>query len=349
MNNPLKYSNVWEDATLLSKALQIDGNSKVMSIASAGDNSLFLLKDQPKAMCCIDLNSVQLYVTELKAQAIRQLNHNEFLQLLGFKNFTKRQLIFNKISSNLSLAAQAYFKGNLHLIKNGIIHQGKFEQYFQTFVKRVLPFIHTQKKVSTLLAKKTIDDQTTFYNKKWNTWRWKVMFHIFFSKKLMGSLGREPEKLKEVEGDVGQTIFKQAELHLKSTQAQHNYMLQYCLTGSFGNLLPPYAEQQNFMAIKKWLQQNEITYQLSDLQQATQKYQNFNRFNLSNIFEYMNKEAFAENTKTLYQNSATNSRLAYWNLMVDRKMDEVSNFKYQTVENTDKGFFYKRFLNYQKN
>jgi len=348
MNNPLKYSNVWEDASLLSNALQIDNNSKVMSIAAAGDNSLFLLKDKPSTMLCIDLNPIQLYVTELKEQAIRHLEYNEFLQLLGFKDCDDRWNLFSRIKAHLSLAAKNYFNNQPHLIESGIIHQGKFEQYFKTFAKRVLPFIHNQKKVETLLADKTEEEQATFYNKSWNTWRWKLLFHIFFSKKIMGSLGREPEKLKEVKDNVGQTIFKKAAQHLQSTAAQQNYILQYCLTGSFGNLLPPYAKKQNFKAIKHWLQQNKITYFLGDLEQATQQHKHCNCFNLSNIFEYMNIQTFAANTKTLYYNSAKDSRFAYWNLMVDRKMEDVSDLTFQANPNKDNGFFYKRFLTYKK-
>jgi len=348
MNNPLKYSNVWEDASLLSKALQIDSNSKVMSIASAGDNSLFLLKDQPKAMVCIDLNDIQIFVSELKEQAIRYLEYVDCLMLLGFENCTKRWALYQVIEPFLSEAAQRYFSENKSLVEKGIIHQGKFERYFKIFAKWVLPFIHSKKTIEQLFATKTEAEQKAFYQNKWNTRSWRLLFNLFFSRKTMGKLGREPEKLKEVKGDVGELIFEKAEKHLQSKEAQSNAMLQYCLTGKFGNFLPPYVQKNNFDQIKQWLQTNQITYFHGDLQQAMAQFKNFNRFNLSNIFEYMNERIFKTQTEMVFKQSAKDSIVAYWNLMVSRKMDAINKFIYQPKPMVDLGFFYSNFLTYTK-
>jgi len=178
MNNPLKYSNVWEDGVLLSKALQIDNNSRVMSIASAGDNSLLLLKDQPEAMVCIDLNEIQIFVCELKEQAIRHLEYTNCLMLLGFEACTSRWTLYQKIKPFLSKKAQTYFKANKVLIEKGIIHQGKFEHYFKIFAKWVLPLIHSKNTIVQLFAKKTEAEQKAFYQNKWNTWRWRLLFNL---------------------------------------------------------------------------------------------------------------------------------------------------------------------------
>lgn len=346
--NPLKYSNVWEDAYLLGKGLNVSSEDKVMSIASGGDNSLYLLSFQPKEMLCLDMNEVQLHITRLKEEAIRHLPYSSFLELLGFTSSSQRFELFETLKKYLPKESLAFFSLHHNWIENGLIHEGKFEKYFKLFANRVLPFVHSQKVVSELLAPKSLEEQETFYNNRWNSWRWKLLFRFFFSKLVMGRVGREPAKLKEVEVSVGSFIYHQAEKHLRSTACQKNYILQYALTGHFGSLLPPYAEKEAFDKIKSWLQSNRVTYFQGNLEECLSVHQGFTRFNLSNIFEYMPSPLFHQNVESLKANSAEHARFAYWNLMVPRLFDEVEGFDSQPVSDVDLGFFYRQFYIYTR-
>lgn len=347
-NNPLKYSNCWEDAYRLNASLKVDNNSKVMSIASAGDNSLMLLLGNPKEMLCLDMNEIQLWVTQLKEQATKLLEYQEFLQLLGFSECEDRIRIYEKIAEGLSAEARDFFTPEI--IQSGIIHQGKFEQYFQLFAYKVLPLIHTKKRVNELFERDAFDEwkHEYYYVKKWNTWRWRLFFKIFFSRYVMGKFGREPEKLQEVKGNVGQRIFDQAEKHLRTHQVAKNYMLEYTLKGKYENNLPPYAQEQYFDKIKSWLQNNNIQYFHGDLEQCLNQHTGFNRFNLSNIFEYMPPEVFSEQADLLHQKSASDAIYSYWNLMVNRALSDKKGFT--RIENTqrDYGFFYQEFHTYKR-
>jgi S-adenosylmethionine-diacylglycerol 3-amino-3-carboxypropyl transferase len=76
-------------------------------------------------------------------------------------------------------------------------------------------------------------------------------------------------------------------------------------------------------------------------------YNNFNCMNLSNIFEYMNKETFENVTAKILSASSRGGRLVYWNLMVQRKMSTNNADKTtaledlsSTLKNIDTGFFY---------
>ena len=347
-NNPLKYSNCWEDAFLLNSSLKVDQESKIMSIASAGDNSFMLLTGNPKEMLCLDMNEIQLWVTQLKEQAIKLLDYQEFLQLMGFQNCEDRMHIYKKVEDHLSPDARKFFTSEM--INDGIIHQGKFEQYFQLFAHKVLPWIHTKKRINELFESDPFDEwqHEHFYTHKWNTWRWRLFFKIFFSRYVMGKFGREPEKLKEVKGNVGQRIFAQAEKHLRTHHVTNNYMLEYTLKGKFENNLPPYAQEQFFNKIKTWLQNNSIQYFHGDLKQCLNQYSDFNRFNLSNIFEYMPPEVFNDQTELLHQKSASDSIYSYWNLMVTRTLSNKKGLRRIENSQNDYGFFYQEFHNYER-
>jgi S-adenosylmethionine-diacylglycerol 3-amino-3-carboxypropyl transferase len=347
-NNPLKYSNCWEDALLLNSSLNIDKDSKVMSIASAGDNSLMLLTGNPKEMLCLDMNEIQLWVTQLKEQAIKLLDYQEFLQLMGFQSCDDRIRIYQKVYKELSPDARNFFTTGM--IEGGIIHQGKFEKYFQLFAHKVLPLIHTKKRIKALFEGNHFQESNYehFYTKKWNTLRWRLFFKIFFSRYVMGKFGREPEKLQEVKGKVGDHIFNQAEKHLKSSDRTSNYMLEYTLTGKFKVNLPPYAQERYFNKTKAWLQTKRIQYFYGNLEQCLAQHSDFNRFNLSNIFEYMPSSIFNKQAGLLHEKSASNAIYSYWNLMVSRTLND--NKGYSRIENTqrDHGFFYQEFHNYTR-
>lgn len=345
-NNPLKYSNCWEDAILLRSSLQINEESKLMSIASAGDNSLMLLTDNPKELVCLDLNEIQLALTELKEQAIKQLPHEEFLGLLGFVPCDNRNALYSKIEEKISVTARTLFTPQM--IEGGIVQQGKFEQYFQLFAHKILPLIHSEKRTIQLFEKKSGKEQAGFYSDSWNSARWRLLFRIFFSKYVMAKLGREPEKLKEVKLNVSKEIFNRAEKHLSSVECQNNYMLQYILSGNFDKCLPPYAQAENFQLIKAWLQQNKIQYFHGDLESCLLKYPDFNRFNLSNIFEYMSVDLFKKQVSHLCKYSAKGSIYNYWNLMVPRDFSDFADLERIQKGKTDLGFFYQQFYNFRK-
>ena len=67
----IRYANCWEDADILVEALQPAPGKRLVSIASAGDNTLSLLSGAPEKVVAIDLNPVQLACLELRCVAIR--------------------------------------------------------------------------------------------------------------------------------------------------------------------------------------------------------------------------------------------------------------------------------------
>ena len=236
----IRYANVWEDADLLIEKLGINKGDKVLSIASAGDNALACLIKNPSIVVAVDLNKPQLYLTELRREAIRHLSRKECLAFLGFEDSESRHELYEQISRTLSSECKGYWDTKIDLILSGLIHRGKFEKYLSLFAQKVLPWIHKKETVLDLFAEKSESEQKEFYEQKWNTWRWKALFKIFFSKTVMGRLGRDPAFLEQVEGNVGSLIYQKAGKHLSSAGAQRNQILRYCLTGSFGGMLPLY-------------------------------------------------------------------------------------------------------------
>ncbi len=345
----IRYANCWEDAGILLEGLAPLPGSKILSIASAGDNSFSLLTTNPEIVVTIDINRVQLYLVELKKAAIQKLDHDETLQFLGFTGCEKRQEIFQYIKSGMSNEAVNFWNKNAGLINAGAIYSGKFERYFLLFSKKILPLIHLQKTTAKIFTTKTKEEQATFYNETWNTWRWKLLFKIFFSRYVMGRLGRDPVFMKEVSVSVSENIYTKAAAQLKSATAQDNHILRFCLTGNFGNLLPHYLREENFNTIKSNIDLLEIKEGYA--QEAVTYYGKFDAMNLSNIFEYMDVKTFTETAEALIKGINKNGKLAYWNLMVHRRISKIfpervswQRDNSERLTATDKGFFYNEFI-----
>ncbi|MEM8525730.1 MAG: DUF3419 family protein [Bacteroidota bacterium] len=340
----IRYANCWEDADVLLEGLQVEKGDCVLSIGSAGDNSFSLLTGDPELVVAVDINPIQLRLIALKKAAIEALEYKDFLQFLGFQACENRLELWEQVKTFLSSDLQQFWSTRSEEIEQGIIHQGKFERYFQLFHSKVLPLIHTSKRIRTLFEEKSEKAQANFYQKRWNNLRWRSLFKVFFSKFVMGKLGRDPQFLKEVEVPVSTFILQQSERHLSSTACQNNYFLHYIMTGGFGEYLPHYARKENYELIKKRLNRLQIFNGLAE--DAFREYDSFNKFNLSNIFEYMPPELFQKVTDNLVENSVDGARYAYWNLMVNRRMSEINDSLRCACEisnrlsEEDKGFFY---------
>ena len=345
----IRYANCWEDAFVLLEGLNLASGSKILSIGSAGDNSFSLLTTNPEIVVAIDINKIQLYLIELKKICFEYLSHPEMLEFLGFRPAANRLEMFNKLKAYLGEPALCYWENNLQQIEFGIVNQGKFEKYFQLFSRKILPWIHSKRTVEKLLSTKSAEEQERFYNSTWNSWRWRLLFKIFFSKYVMGKYGRDPQFLKQVKIPVGETILKQTAQHLSSVQAQENFILRYNLTGSFGLLLPHYLQVENFNLIQKNIHKLQIRAGFAE--NAIQEFGNFDAMNMSNIFEYMDDRLFAETASKLVESLTENGRIAYWNLMVPRRISDVLPKKTaylkelsMQLSKRDNGFFYNQFI-----
>lgn len=351
--NIIRYANCWEDASILSEALDIPKGGRILSIASAGDNSFSLLLKEPELLVAVDVSEVQLFLVELKKACIKQLPHAETLRFLGFTAGNDRKALFETISKDLSPKALAYWQAHFEEIEQGIIHQGKFERYFQLFVKKILPWIHSKKTVAALFSEKSAEEQLAFYHNTWNSWRWRLLFNVFFSRWAMGKFGRDPEFLKQVSLNVSKYIFDSAERELSGTQVFRNFIVRYNLTAGFGDLLPHYLQAENYERIKTQI--DKLTVHHGFAEDAIAAYGTFDAMNLSNIFEYLDAETFRGVAETLSRGLNRGGKLAYWNLMVQRRISgilpaEIRELKErsETLKTKDQGFFYSNFVIEQK-
>ena len=264
--NIIRYANCWEDAAILVEALAPLQGQRCLSIASAGDNSLALLAGRPKLLVAFDVSAVQLACLELRRGVFSTLDHETALAFLGVRASPEDRLSIYRegLQASLSSSASAFWDSHPEYVRDGVIFIGKFENYFELFRKYALFLVHSKKKVNQLLEKKETEAQHQFYEKKWNTRRWRMMFRIFFSRYVMSMAGRDAEFFKYVEGKVAERIMVRVEYALKELPTHSNPYLNFILKGNFNNALPYYLQKENFQKIRENLGALEIFHGRSD-------------------------------------------------------------------------------------
>lgn len=314
----IRYAQVWEDADVLVQALQPLENQTCLSIASAGDNALALLSFAPAKVVAVDLNLSQLACLELRVAAYRALEHGELLELIGSRPSTRRAALYGRCRKLLSSSAAAFWDAHTANIEQGIGSAGKFERYFKLFRTRILPLVHSRKRVEQLLAGGGVQHREAFYVNKWNTLRWRLLFKIFFSRFVMGRFGRDPAFFRYVEGSVAERILGRTRYALTALDPAANPYLQWILTGTHTTALPFALRPEKFDRIRQNLDRLEWAHGSIEEYLDQHPEVRFDRYNLSDIFEYMSPENYRRLLERLIAASRPGARLAYWNMLAPR-------------------------------
>jgi S-adenosylmethionine-diacylglycerol 3-amino-3-carboxypropyl transferase len=349
----IAYSQCWEDASLLIKALQIVENDVVLSVTSGGCNTLAIAGINPTLIYSIDSNYEQNYLLELKLAAIQNLSREKALELLGYRKCTNRIVIFKTIVPFLSEASQLFWQKNSSFIKKGIVHCGKFEKYLNVFKTYILPLVHGKQILHELVKPKSIEDRATFYEVTWNSFRWRLLFKIFFSKAVMSWRGRSKQMFAHVNSKSIATIYSNRVKHaFIEGVVSDNFYLNYILFNE-SRILPLYLEnidtpnQPRFAPIKI-LTQDVLTFLKSMPDNSISK------FNLSDIFEPVMQREMDLIIEEIYRVATSCARLIFWNNLVLRDINTDNRNRFirevdieNELKKQDKIFFYDRFYIYK--
>jgi S-adenosylmethionine-diacylglycerol 3-amino-3-carboxypropyl transferase len=315
----IRYAQCWEDADIMLEALDVQPGDVCLSIGSGGENSLSLLTRAPARVIVVDLSPVQMACIELKIAAYRHLSHAELLQLLGSTGSDQRRALYDRIRNDLSPAAQRFWDTHRTAIDAGVGAAGKFEAYFALFRRYVLPLIHTRARVDALFVPRSPVSRRRFYDETWNTWRWRALCHLFFSRLSMGLLGRDPSFFKYVEGGVARRVMAQVEHAFVDLDPSENPYLQWIAHGRHTTALPHALRPENFEPIRAHLSRLELRVAPIERVLAEAGDHGIDRFNMSDIFEYVSETEADRMFGEIVRAGRRGGRVAYWNMLAPRR------------------------------
>ncbi len=348
----IRYAQCWEDADVLLRGLDIRSGDTCLSIASAGDNTLALLTADPARVVAVDLSAAQLACLRLRMSAYRALSHDELLELVGSRPSSRRPALFARCRSagGLDRDTAAFWDGRPELIRAGIGSAGRFERYFEIFRRWVLPLVHGRRTVGELLRPKSPDERADFFASEWNTRRWRLLFRLFFSRWTMGRLGRDPQFFRYVEGSVADHLMSRVKHALCVLDPASNPYLHWILRGTHGDALPLALRPEYFRTIRDRLDRVEIYHgSIESCLDEARGGPRFDRFNLSDIFEYMSPDAGAVLLRRIASAARPGAHLLYWNMLAPRSRPPSLSREIEPLEALsrelhadDRAFFYSR-------
>ena len=347
--NKIRYAQCWEDPSLNSEALKINEGDHVVSIAAGGDNCFALLLDDPEFIAGVDINPVQIAFCEIKKLAIKQMDYDDFLAFTGVAYSSKRIELYRLVRSQLSTFCREYFDNNLQYIEQGIIHCGKFENYFHHFRTKVLKITHAADTIEMLLFSKSLKEQKEIYHELWNNKKWQLLVKVFCSEFVLGRVSRDPALFKYVkQKSVSEAIMQRIERSLTKILISKNYYMHYILTGKYiyKDCMPPYLLKKNFNKLKENLYKIDFYHTTVDKYIIEREKGVVSKIDFSNIFDYMTDDAMTSVFDVLVEYAKDDLKLVYRTLLEPKECpakhkDNFENDKElgTKLNNSDKGFF----------
>jgi S-adenosylmethionine-diacylglycerol 3-amino-3-carboxypropyl transferase len=114
-SNNLIYNTCWEDPRCDRALLELDADSRVVMITSAGCNALDYALDRPAEINCIDMNPRQNALLDLKIAAIQHTDAHNLFQLFGTgAHENAKDLYHSALRPHLPAFARQYWDKNVH-------------------------------------------------------------------------------------------------------------------------------------------------------------------------------------------------------------------------------------------
>ena len=174
--------------------------------------------------------------------------------------------------------------------------------------------------------------------------------NIFF-KVYCGKTGKDPRLFDYADNtSLSGLMLKKTKYAFTELDVAENPYIEYILTGKYTKNLPFSMRRENFQKIRENLDKLEL-HNISIEEYLETSQETVDKFNLSDIFEYISTEKYRELLEKIYDSSSDNTILAYWNMIVPRSRPEELKNKIvplteisKNLHSRDKTFFYSGFV-----
>jgi S-adenosylmethionine-diacylglycerol 3-amino-3-carboxypropyl transferase len=327
------YNQIWEDPRVDLQALQLNENSRVLTISSGGCNALNYLLANPESVTAVDLNRHHIYLLDLKVAALKHLpTHESFFAFFGAGRDSNTGIDYQKyIQANLDRNARAFWESNTFLgevfhgdrisfFRNAGLYSHSRNGYFLGFFHWLARRLGCR--VDEVLKAKSLEEQAELYDK-----------HVdpFFNSSLITLIGKLPvtlfglgippqqydELTKDLEHD--RTIIDVYRDRVRRLACDfpmdENYFAWQAFARKYDTenrcAIPDYLKQENFARLRR-----NAGRLITKIGSATDEIRNnpkgaFNRFVLLDAQDWMDTEAIADLWSAILEKAEPGSRIIF--------------------------------------
>ncbi len=325
----LIFTLSWEDPEVDKAALRIQPTDRLVTVTSGGCNTLTLLLEDPREVFAVDIDPAQSHVLELKIAAMRRLQYAEFLEFLGLRKSSRRIEMYHRLLDDLPSEARAFWDANRPLIEAGFLGTGRYERFIALF-RALLRILQGKKRIERLFENNTLESQRSYFEDVWNTRRWRGLFDVFFSKRVLGRRGLSADYFQFEDGSASfaESFFRRTRHALTELPVRGNYFLSQYLLGRYleERHMPEYLLEPNYDVIARRIDRVHVITRDMKYWLADQPPSSFDCFALSNICELMDNHDTLKTFQEVARTARPDARMSFRNLMVNRKVpDELKD------------------------
>jgi S-adenosylmethionine-diacylglycerol 3-amino-3-carboxypropyl transferase len=319
----LVFSQNWEDPAADEKALGIKNGDRVFAITSGGCNSLGFLRFKPKEIYCVDINPAQTYLMEIRKAMYRRLDYADMCKMMGLENCRDRLRYYRVLRFDLSSAAIDFWENHQHIIRQGIMMNGRYERFVK-IAGMILRTLQGASKTRAFFNCQSTEDQKLFYDERWDNGRWRWIFSTLFNKKRLARKGLQEEYFHFDDGShsFSESFYRRAAHAMKDIPVRSNYFIALYLMGHYMDRehLPECLKETNFGVIREWIDHlhpvtGDSKYWLEKLPKAF-----FDAMALSNICELMDERDTLKFFTEVARTGKNGCRIVFRNLMIGREV-----------------------------
>lgn len=327
------YNQIWEDPRVDIEALELDKDSRVLTISSGGCNALNYLVETPQNVTAVDLNRHHIFLLNLKITALKYLpNYEDFFAFFGYGKHDKNKDNYQTyIAPNLDADTKKFWESNSLI---GRITHGKRINFFKKAGlyehSRNAHFLRIFNKFSQImgckpeeiLKAKTPEEQLKLYEKYLEPF-----FNSFFIKAVgkmpvtLFGLGIPPQQYDELkkdldaDGNIIDIYRERAKKLAVEYPIYENYFAWQAFARKYDTenrqAVPEYLKEENYEVLKANVDKistknGSVTEEIKQNEFGT-----FNRFVFLDAQDWMNAEMMTELWNAIAEKSESGSRIIF--------------------------------------
>ena len=320
----LVYAQIWEDPVADMDALQLDADSRVLTIASGGCNALSYLTADPAAITVVDLNTAHVALNKLKHVAIRELtDYAELRQFIAEADNPRNVTLYKeRLAPHLDEATRRYWEGRdlvgrrrIKAFTRGIYKQGLLGSFIGA--AHVIAKLY-KVDPAEILGASTIEEQKRVFDER---------FAPVFERKLVRwltnhpaslfGLGIPPAQYDSLAGEqrMADVLRERLEKLACGFPVNDNYFAWQAFSRGYGRdvaaPLPPYLQQDNIGFVRERLDRLNVQHaNFTEVVRASSE-GTFNRFILLDAQDWMSDAQLTDLWTEITRVSQPGSRVLF--------------------------------------
>jgi S-adenosylmethionine-diacylglycerol 3-amino-3-carboxypropyl transferase len=263
----LVYPQIWEDPAVDLEALALDGDSRVITIASGGCNVLSYLTASPAHITAVDINAAHVALNRLKLAAAMHLpDHLSFYRFFGAADTKANIAAFKQhILPHLDAATARYWNG-----RHGVSRRRRIRRFSNNFYRAGLlgNFIGASHLVArlhgvnprVLLGARDLDEQRLIFDRELAPlFSRRIVRWLVNRPASLYGLGIPPAQYKALAGDIDGGMAEVLRQRLERLACGFPLSENYFAWQAFGRrypgadraALPPYLDRAHFAAVRE--------------------------------------------------------------------------------------------------